>query len=68
MMKLLLLFGYFIDFIKIYLWRPIGMLEMGNTRPPVSCYVPTAFFHILHAVRSPEGGSDEGLQGSDVQL
>lgn len=23
------------------------MLETGNTRPPVSCYVATAFFHIL---------------------
>lgn len=40
----------------------------GNTEPHVSCYVPAAFFHILHAVWSPDGGFDERAQGSDGQL
>lgn len=43
------------------------MVELwdGNTGPSVSCYVSTAFFHILYAVWSPEEGFDERAQGSD---
>lgn len=62
-----LLFVSFINVIIKSLWA-YREARAGNTGPSVSCYVPAAFFHILHAVWSPEGGFDERAQGSDGQL